>query len=200
MKIIYKGCLYESIELGGTLIVVDIQEEYERYMRFKPYHFFDWLNGEYDKFDRIIFLFNGPELGFPSESEYKYWLVENGLSEELLDSIDFYDKGYNFFRNAMDVGISDEDIIKLVKYMAYKGINDSRDVEDWTSIGLSDYVIEKLEGSEDAIFVPDVLDYLRNVSGRISLVGGGRNECLKEVELCLLLNGHKYSLISEWVY
>ena len=126
MKIVYRNTIYESISSNNVLISVDIQQEYEKYMNFKPYSFINWLERHSNNYKKIVFLFNGPELGFPSEDEYKYWLIENEMSEDLIDQIDFFDKGYAFFRNAMDAGLDENEILKLINYMYKNKINDSR--------------------------------------------------------------------------
>jgi hypothetical protein len=202
MKIVYRNAIYESINTNNVLISVDIQPEYENYMRFKPYSFMSWLETNSEKYSKIVFLFNGPELGFPSENEYKMWLLENEMSEDLLEQIDFFDKGYAFFRNAMDAGLDEGEILKLINYMYKNNINDSREIEDevWSQIGLDASTIEHMNKNEDALFIPDVMNYLSKITGNISLVGGGKNECLREVEFCLKVLNKPYTLINEWVY
>lgn len=202
MKIVYRNAIYESINTNNVLISVDIQPEYENYMRFKPYSFMSWLETNSEKYSKIVFLFNGPELGFQSENEYKMWLLENEMSEDLLEQIDFFDKGYAFFRNAMDAGLDEGEILKLINYMYKNNINDSREIEDevWSQIGLDASTIEHMNKNEDALFIPDVMNYLSKITGNISLVGGGKNECLREVEFCLKVLNKPYTLINEWVY
>lgn len=202
MKIVYRNTIYESISNNNVLISVDIQPEYEKYMSFKPYSFIEWLENNAEQYSKIVFLFNGPELGFQSEDEYKFWLMENEISEDLLERIEFFDKGYAFFRNAMDAGLDEGEILKLINYMYKNKINDSREIEDeiWSKIGLDDLTIEHMNKNEDALFIPDVMNYLSSINGNISLVGGGKNECLREVEFCLKVLNKPYTLIKEWVY
>ena len=54
--------------------------------------------------------------------------------------------------------------------------------------------------NEDALFIPDVMNYLSQIDGNIFLIGGGENECLKEVVFCLKVLNKPYTLIREWVY
>lgn len=201
MKIIYNGLIYESAG-NRILISVDIQPEYQSSFSFKMHHFVNWLESVAHEYNRIIFLFNGPDLGFPSEGEYIQWLFENDVSEELLNKIQFFDKGYAFFRNAIDAGLDENEIVKLIQYMVKNHINDSRDIDEdaWHQIGLDDALIDHMKGSEDALFIPDVLSFLTKVNGHIDLVGGGVSECLKEVELCLRALNKPFNLINEWTY
>ena len=45
----------------------------------------------------------------------------------------FIDKGYAFFRNWMDVGVDDTDMVKAIRYLTSKKKWDSRDIdrEEW---------------------------------------------------------------------
>ena len=121
--------LNESVNLQSkNLIVVDIQPEYEKNFDFKKYEFVNFINKEYDKFHSVLFLFNGPDLGFPDENEYKQWLLEIGINENIIEESYFFDKGYAFFRFPMDEGIETDQIVNLLKFMKSNDINDSRDM------------------------------------------------------------------------
>lgn len=202
MKIWYKGLIYESIGHSNNLVVVDIQPEYRKGFTFKPLEFGNWINQNVSKYNKVVFLYNGPELGFPEESEYIYWLVEEcGIDEDVIGDIVFFDKGYAFFRNPMDAGSDKGHIISLVKWMMSNNINDSRDIseEQWNDINLPE-LRENLEGNDDALFIPDVLKLLSGIYGPIDLMGGGRNECLAEVEICLMALVKNYKLIEQFTY
>lgn len=186
-------------------IAVDIQPDYEKAFGYSIHEFTNWLNKNYKKFDSILFLFNGPDLGFPSKEELQYWYIENGLLERVIESCEFYDKGYAFFRYCIDSGIDDEDIVKLVQYMDKNSITDSRDISDevWEYYA-KEYsgqeIRELLQYSGDMINIPDLMDVLRRYNSDIILTGGGVNECLKEVEISLKALNKKYTLLKEWDY
>mgnify|MGYP000968946791 FL=1 len=101
----------------------------------------------------------------------------------------------------MDAGSDKGHIISLVKWMMSNNINDSRDIseEQWDSINLPE-LRENLEGNDDALFIPDVLKLLNGIFGSIDLMGGGRNECLAEVEICLMALVKNYKLIEQFTY
>ena len=196
--------IFESVE-GKHLVVVDIQPEYKDYFNFDSFKFINFLNENYEKFSNITFLYNGADtLGMISESDYKMWLIENGLEEEVLDYIDFYDKGYAFFRYCMDEGVDDEQISNLVKFMMENNINDSRDIdEDMWKAFVSQYGDEDLrdlmEHADDMIHIPDLIDEVKNYTN-VVLTGGGINECLKEVEIAFSALNKPYSIFSEFTY
>lgn len=204
--------LFESylFELTGihsdTFISVDIQPEYENGFSFSIGNYLDWLNENHTKFNHIIFLYNGAEtLGMIDEGDYKTWLFENGLGEEVLDSIKFYDKGYAFFRYCMDSGSDEDDVVRLVQFMRANGITDSRDIEleDWDRIIHDDASLQEIreliEFADDCITIPDLMDFLERFNN-ITLVGGGRHECLQEVEIALNALGKTFERENKFIY
>ncbi len=196
-----------SLIQGANLISVDIQEAYENYFNFDIYSFTQFINENIDKMNSITFLYNGPDLGFPNENEYQMWLMENGLGEDNIQRIRWFDKGYAFFRYCMDSGNDEEEIVNLVKYMIQENITDSRDIDEEMWEGFmkqygydSSDVRDLLELAGDAINIPDLMDYLRNYSGKLVLCGGGINECFKEVEIALRALDKPYSILTKFTY
>jgi hypothetical protein len=195
----------ESVDntAGKTIISVDIQPEYSKYILFNLNTWVDMIN-QHD--GQIVFLYNGYDtLGMVEESEYKNWLYELGVNEEIVyDSATFYDKGYAFFRYCIDSDIDDEDIVGLVKMMIEYDINDSRELnqefwDEFISRYGKDHVRELLEFSDDCINIPDLMDFLRRYSN-ILLCGGGQNECLKEVEIALMALDKPYTKMDSYIY
>lgn len=186
-----------------TIISVDIQEEYASEIPFIN----KWAKfiNKASKTNDIVFLFNGPDLGFPPESEYASWLYEHDIHEDVLDNSTFFDKGYNFFRATMDYGISDDETIALVQYMLNYRINDSRDIKatGWRAfkkeMGVDPTRLKKALGNGEMITLPDLMDFLIR-RDNIVLCGGGRNECLREVEIALRAMKKPYEMIEKFVY
>lgn len=82
---------------GANLITVDMQPEYENYFTFNINEYLQLINDNIDVTASVTFLYNGEDsLGMISEYDFKFWLVDNGLNEEILDECYFYDKGYAF--------------------------------------------------------------------------------------------------------
>ena len=191
---------------GVNLISVDIQPEYAPYMGFKPWEFGKMINENYENLNSITFLFNGPELGFPSEEEYRWWLFEEcQIDEEITASAYFYDKGYAFFRYCMDEGIDDDELVDFIRFMIQHDINDSRDIDEqmWQDFQREygyQNIQDLLEPAEDMINIPDLMDFLKRYSGRIMLCGGGINKCLKEVEIALMALKKPYQVLTQWTY
>lgn len=204
--------IYEKSGIGmvnnTNLIIVDIQPEYENAFGFNLYQFTEFLNENFESLNSLTFLYNGADtLGMVSEGDFKYWLLDNGVGEEVLDQSDFYDKGYAFFRYCMDEGIEDDDTVALVRFMIKHNIHDSRNFNDklW-NLFLQENNIDQsnvkdlLEFADDAIHIPDLIDYLKKFNGNIVLCGGGINECLKEVEIALMAMNKQYRVLTKYTY
>lgn len=190
---------------GVNLISVDIQPEYQDGFGFNLSEYLGYLNENIEVMNSLTFLFNGPDLGFGSEDEYKYWLVENGFEEENLNYSRFYDKGYAFFRYCMDEGIDDDELVDFIKFMISHDINDSReiDAEMWAQFKAEynyESIQDLLEPAQEMINIPDLMDFLKNYSGRLMLCGGGIQECLKEVELALMVLDKPYQILTQYTY
>lgn len=203
-----KNLLNEQSFSGKTLVSVDIQPEYQSSMGFKVYQFADFLNKISVEVQQIIFLYNGSDtLGMISEQDYKYWLYENDVSEELLDSATFYDKGYAFFRYCMDSNVDEDVIANFIRFMYENQIRDSRDVdrEFWAKY-LRQYrrtdkrdLYDLLKMKDECVNIPDLMDFMKRYNN-IVMVGGGVNECLKEVEIALKALNKPYNIYSKFTF
>ncbi|MFW5847674.1 MAG: hypothetical protein ACOCVF_02030 [bacterium] len=188
-----------------TLVSVDIQPEYENWFGFQTDDFVNFINQNYEN-NSVVLLYNGESMGMVSESDYQMWLMENGVDEDALSNIIFFDKGYAFFRYCMDVGIDEDLIIDLVKYMQEHDINDSRDIDEemWDDfINSSDHdrteIREILENADDMIHIPELMEFLNDFNN-IVVFGGGINECLKEVEIALMALNKPYQKYNQLIY
>jgi hypothetical protein len=112
------------------------------------------------------------------------------------------DKGYGYLRNWMDRGVSPAAIIRVVRAMYANRISDSSFFED-----IDPELLPRLVGSEwDAWMRYNTITtywtsiaQLKRFSGSY-IVGGGRNECLREVELLMNAFNIKYRRIDSLVY
>lgn len=201
-----KRMLYESRVSGKTIINVDIQPEYQKWISFNLSKWVDFINTSAAQ-NRIIFLYNGADtLGMVSEDDYQMWLMDLGIDEDVISNAIFYDKGYAFFRYCMDNSIDENDVAQLVRFMISHNINDSRDIDEdmWnqfmeeTGNSMED-IRGLLENADDMISIPDLMHFLQRFSN-IVLTGGGINECLKEVEIALLAMDKPFNILSEFTY
>ncbi len=128
------------------------------------------------------------------------------VNYDVLDNAKFYDKGYAYFRYCMDNSIDIDNIVDLIKFMIKNDITDSRDINKdmWEKFMIETNhskqdVRDLLENADDMINIPDLMDFLSEYSD-IVLMGGGIDECLKEVEIALLSLDKTYNTIENFVY
>jgi len=109
------------------------------------------------------------------------------------------DKGYGFFRAWMDQGISPATIIRLIRTLYQQRLGDSRelDADSLKEIAGNEWQ----EWMEDEPFIINwtSVAQLRRFSGAY-IVGGARNECLREVELLMNAFNIPYRRIDSLVY
>lgn len=190
------------------VIAVDVQPEY---------------SGIYDGdengvFPRIIRFVNGqtgPVLMFVNAEAHgltgdtvegirRYW--DDTVEEHGDPPIDWKrftidDKGYGYLRSWMDAGVSPAAIIRVIRAMYQLRIGDSREFED------GDVDLEALVGPEWDAWMwhdPIIVNWtsvaqLKRFGGSY-IVGGGRNECLREVELLMNAFNIRYKRIDSLVY
>ena len=63
-----------------------------------------------------------------------------------------------------------------------------------------EFPYELLEFSDDMINIPDLMDFLTDIRGDITLIGGGVDECLKEVIIALDALDKPYNVDHKWTY
>ncbi len=185
------------------LVVVDIQPEYEDNATFD---IGDMLRSA-TEYDSVLFLFNGEDtLGMISESALKdYYFEKLDYDEEMFDELlsrsEFFDKGYGFFRDAMDsdVCFDRNQIVKIVKYMLDNDLQDIRDLseEDVEAIGVNELLFDDLE--DYGFWIPELSEVLPSWNGS-ALAGGARNECMAEVEILGAAQGLNFHHIDDFIY
>jgi uncharacterized membrane protein (UPF0127 family) len=199
-----KGLLLEQ-EQGskGSLVVVDIQPEYESNT---PFDIGDMLRTAAGSYSRVLFLYNGPDLGMIDESGLKNFYFEKldydeEVIDELLSKSKFFDKGYGFFRDVMDSDLCFDrsSVIKIVKYMIDNDYRDIRELEeeDIEAIGVSELLFDDLE--DYGFYIPDLEDILPRWNGS-DIAGGARNECLAEVEILGAAQGLNFNQVRQFIY
>lgn len=161
---------------------------------------------------QVVVLFNGEGLTDDSQYDVAEYLMEHGLESELWESnqLRFVEKEYGFFRAWMDSGVGDRIIIKVIRAMVQSGARrgagpagDSRDLELKQVLTADE--LRELESCIDpyseGIYLPGFLDLalLKKLSP-FYLVGGGRRECLREIELICNAFNIRYTRIDRMIY
>lgn len=114
------------------------------------------------------------------------------------------DKGYGWIRSYMDIDVEPRLIIKLIRYMYQKRVNDARELvfpsfgkrtADETEL----YHLVTEFNEEPFIINWTSVAQLKRFDGAY-IVGGARLECLREVELLMNAFNIKYKRIDSLVY
>lgn len=114
------------------------------------------------------------------------------------------DKGYGYFRSWMDSGIDPAVIIAAVRELYLQKKSDSRELtfppfnQRTTKQSLVMGAMEEL-GDDPLIVNWTSVAQLKRFGGAY-IVGGGRNECLREVELLMNAFNIRYKRIDSLVY
>jgi hypothetical protein len=114
------------------------------------------------------------------------------------------DKGYGYLRSWMDHGIEPSTIIATIREMYAQKVSDTRELRfppfnrRTTTQSLIMGAIEEMEDDPMTVGWTSVAQ-LKRFNGAY-LVGGGRDECLREVELLMNAFNIKYKRIDSLVY
>lgn len=151
-------------------------------------------NIEYDIFPfwEAIFELNGDDF------------IEGGA----FDNMEWFDKGYGYFRSWMDIGIERKYIISVIREMYQQKVYDSRMLFD----GDEDKILEYLQPVAESVnTTPDTLlddalsvgwvalDQLK-LYNNCYLIGGGKKECLAELAILMNAFNIKYTMIDGLIY
>ena len=195
---------------GTPVICVDVQPEYSGIMD----------GDESPVFEEIIQFVNrqtGPVLMFVNAEDQgltgdtvssvkEYW-EDSGFDPGNWRRVTVVDKGYGYLRAWMDQGIDARAIIRTIREMYKQKVNDSRQLFDGEDSDTYQGDMQNLLGVDyDDIVLSDPLitewtsiAQLKRFSGAY-IVGGYRNECLREVELLMNAFNIKYKRIDSLVY
>ncbi len=210
LKSIIKEVIEESLiqeSSSEPLIVVDIQPAHANYITFDLDEYVEYINSYTGD---IYYVFNGEELGYEGVGELTDWLYDIGINEEAIDNFTFIEKSYGFIRDAMDRGVDQAEIISILKYMDDNGVQSIEElIEDKgidtviSDLGFSPEEQDYLEDVEDgslAFYFPSVIDEIKDLPDAGIIIGGGKKECLLEIELLLKALGKSYKRNNEFVY
>lgn len=188
-------------------IVVDVQPEYsgmndgdedpkfEEIIRF--------VNNQTGK---ILMFVNAEDQGMTGDtvSHIKQYWEDSGFDSENWSRVQIVDKGYGYLRSWMDHGIESSTIIHTIRELYQQKKYDSRDLilppfgkrtEQQTAIK---HAMEEMDDDNITVSWTSVKQ-LKQFSGAY-IMGGGRNECLREVELLMNAFNIKYKRIDSLVY
>ena len=176
---------------GKSLIICDVQpHDVGSYIRWDMSKFAKFVNS----YDSVLVLYNGADMGWETENDMYDYYDSIGID---VNKCEFVEKYYAYFREWIDAGMDYDDMMVLLTYMLKKRIWDSDDEHirqiayDELGISLDDYGYS---------YIPiDIAKTVKGWSGS-DLCGGGKHECLYELEMLMDLYKIKYKTQNKWVY
>lgn len=184
------------------LLIVDIQSTYEKYI---PKEVINSLPDYAKEFNEVLYLWdNISDQDFYSEVP-QVWLEDY---PDFYDRLNAFSKNYAFLRGFMDKGVTDEDIISLAQWMLSKGLGDGRDISQDEDLEreyqekFKNTTFYHLSFEDYTFYLPmDLIEEIKDkVKQGVILVGGGINECLKEVSLLLSILEINHTINYEFTY
>jgi hypothetical protein len=189
-----------------SCIVVDVQPEYCKRVSNICLKIIDFVNKQTGP---ILMFVNAEHQGLTYDkiSTIKEYWEDNGFNPNNWNRVEIVDKGYGYFRSWMDSGIEPNVIIKIIREMYRQRVTDSRDLFQKGYDDSYEDLMTQLIGGEPThtqLYDPIIVEWtsiaqLKRFSGSY-IFGGGRNECLREVELLMNAFNVKYKRIDSLVY
>lgn len=188
-------------------IVVDVQPTYTASPPVpNPMYWNEQLMSFLNQQGPILAFVNAEDQGLTNDtvqSVMQFW-EEKGFDPAGWSRVTVVDKGYGYFRGFMDQGVDDAAIIRVIRELYRQRKTDSRELfdgedsdnyaEQMAELGVPESVLD------DALSVEwTSVAQLKQFSGAY-IMGGGRNECLREVELLMNAFNIKYKRVDRFVY
>jgi hypothetical protein len=198
--------LYTEGSKSKPTIVVDVQPTYSGIFDGDENPIFeDIIRFVNNQSGPVLMFVNAESDGLTSDTvdDIKIYWEDSGFSRPWSD-VEIIDKGYGYIRSWIDLGVSESSIQKAIRIMYQNRISDSRgivpDFDEEDSTNMWKKLLNDDSIPEDSISVEWIsLKKLKSYSPAY-LVGGGRNECLKEVELMMNAFNIKYTKINDLIY
>jgi hypothetical protein len=172
----------------------------------------------------VLFFVNAEDQGLSGDtiaSIKQYWEQTVGGEPEYDEENDEYvepsggidwsrftvvDKGFGYLRSWMDQNIDPRKIINTIRLMYQEKVSDSRQLFGGEDSDTYEEGMKQLLGTDYLIGLGDPLivgwasvALLKKFSGAY-IVGGGRDQCLREVELLMNAFNAKYKRIDSLIY
>jgi hypothetical protein len=214
----YKGVGYNPVNKGGktmswtpekpiteaagtNILVVDVQPAHDSLAGGVVDGVAELLN---KSTGTIYMLYNAN--GYTDDTKYDVvsYFIDNGLDQQVAQRIKYIEKEYGFFRAWMDHGVPDRIIIKTIRAMVQSRTNDSRMLDVNQVLTPEEQTVlqhSRIDWNNEGIYLPDFIQIsiLKKMSP-FYMVGGGRNECLREIELWCNAFNIRYKRIDQLVY
>jgi hypothetical protein len=192
--------------LNHPCIVVDVQPAYAAYAPKICHNVIQYVNKQTGP---VLMFVNAEQDGLTDDTiqDIQEWWAEATDYTINWDRFQIVDKGFGHFRAWMDNGVSDALIIKVIRMMYQQRVNSIDDLFGGEGSEQYEESMQHLAGDEYEDWMTYELfninwtsvSQLKRFNGAY-IMGGGRNECLREVELLMNAFNIKYKRIDSLVY
>jgi hypothetical protein len=201
--------LYTEGRRNKPTIVVDVQPQYSGIFDGDENPLFEEIISFVNSQTGPVLMFvNAEDTGLTSDTidDIKVYWEDSGFTRDWND-VEIIDKGYGYLRSWMDRGESPSVIIKVIREMYRQKVSDSRELYGGELNTHYDKNMRSLIGSsfrefdlDDPISVNWVSVAKLKSYSPAYLVGGGRKECLEEVELMMNAFNIRYRRVDNLIY
>ena len=205
----YKMRIQEIITEGRAhpVIVVDVQPEYSGMNDGDENSVFtEIINFVNQQTGPVLMFVNAEDQGLSGDtvqSIKEYW-DDSGFAPENWRRVQIADKGYGYLRSWMDHGIEPATIIATIRELYQQKKSDSRELQFPASNrrtpqqSLIMGAMQEMEDDPISVNWTSIAQ-LKRFSGAY-IVGGARDQCLREVELLMNAFNIRYKRIDSLVY
>jgi len=205
----YKMRIQEIITEGRAhpVIVVDVQPEYSGMNDGDENSVFtEIINFVNQQTGPVLMFVNAEDQGLSGDtiqSIKEYW-DDSGFAPENWRRVQIVDKGYGYLRSWMDSGIEPATIIATIRELYQQRKTDSRELQFPASNrrtpqqSLIMGAMQEMEDDPISVNWTSVAQLKRFTGAYI--VGGARDQCLREVELLMNAFNIRYKRIDSLVY
>ena len=201
--------LIEVLDEGKNTgcIVVDVQPEYAYYSNENLGICERIISFVTNQTGPVLFFVNAEDQGHSADTVQDIQLWWEDIAGKPIDWSRYtvVDKGYGYFRAWMDSGVDDSIIIKTIRLLYQQKLSDSRELFGGEGSHTYEPGMRELLGDNYNVMYDPLsvnwtnISQLKKFNGSY-IIGGGRNECLREVELLMNAFNIKYKRIDNLIY
>lgn len=196
----------ENLE-NRDLFIINVQPAMENRIYFDLKEFGAWLKGNGNSFRTIFFFYDGDTHSDEKEAEnpmkISEWYEKTLQIEDGFVSVPFRINNLReYFGKLLESNYTDEDIIKVFKYMLSKNFDKVQNMmpEDIQSLEINEEFKQNLLDNKFDLIMPYDLLKVFKTSKNPFIVGGLNHSSLRMFKILLETTNTTYSISNKWVY
>lgn len=204
-----------EMSLNRPMVVVDVQPAYSGIMDgIDDSHFEEIIQFVSRARGPVLMFVNAEQDGLTSDTveDIKVYWEDSGFDPSQWSRVKIVDKGYGYLRSWMDQDVHPRVIIQVIREMYRQKVWDSSQLFGGNEEKFLEF-IENVCGGNIHAYCPNTrvvlgdsisvgwaaVDQLRRYND-CYIMGGGANECLREVTILMNAFNIKYTVLQDYVY